>query len=84
MLQEITSIELQADVISCSAVISACEKGACWEAALGWWRQIVNQFLIPDLVSCNVAMSAYEIISKELQPDVVSCSAAISACEKGA
>ena len=52
--------DLQADVISCSAVISACEKGACWEAAIGFLWETSRRSLQPELLSCDAAISACE------------------------
>ena len=52
--------EPQADEISCSAVISACEKGAKWEASLGFLWEMLRRSLQPELFSYDTAMSAYE------------------------
>ena len=60
LLQEMPRRDLQADVISCSAEISACEKGSYWEAALGFLREIPRRSLEPELFSCDAAISACE------------------------
>ena len=60
LLQEMPTRDIQADVISCSAVISACEKGACWEAALGFLWEMPRRSLQPELFSFDAAISACE------------------------
>ena len=50
--------ELQADEISCSAAIGACEKGAQWEATLGFLREMPRKSLQSDLFSLDAAMSS--------------------------
>ena len=52
--------ELQPEVISCSAMISACEKGAQWEAALGFLLEMPRGSLQPELFSFDTAISACE------------------------
>ena len=51
---------LQPDVISCSAAISACEKGAEWETAFGLLQEMLGRSLQPGLFSCDAAISACE------------------------
>ena len=51
---------LTADVVSCNAAISACEKGRHWEEALGLLEEITGQLLTADVVSWNAAISACE------------------------
>ena len=47
-------------MISCSAAMSACEKGIQWEAALGLLQEMVHQLLTPNVVSWSVAISTCE------------------------
>ena len=58
LLQEMSRRGLQADVISCSAEISACEKGSYWEAGLGFLWEMPRKSLQPELCSCDGATSA--------------------------
>ena len=60
LLQEMPRRDLQADAISCSAVISACEKGAYWEAALGFFLEMPRRSFQAELFSCDAAISACE------------------------
>ena len=59
-LQEMPRRDLQADVISCSAEISACDKGLYWEAGLGFLCEMPRRSLQPELFSCDAAISACE------------------------
>ena len=45
---------------SCSAAISACEKGMQWEPALRLLRDVLSKLLQPGLFSCDAAVSACE------------------------
>ena len=60
LLQEIPRCDLQSDVISCSAEISAREKGSHWEAGLGFLWEMPRRSLQPELFSWNAAISACE------------------------
>ena len=52
--------EIQADVISFSAEMSACEKGSYWEAALGFLAEVPKRSLQTEMFSCDAAISACE------------------------
>ena len=56
LLQEMSGRELEQDVLSCSVLISACEKGACWEAGLGFLWEMPRRSLQPELFSCDAAI----------------------------
>ena len=85
--------ELKPNIISCSASISACEKGAKWERTVELLGQMREFVLKPDMFSDSAAMSAcrkrdkwdrtFELLKKMrergLKPDVISCSAALLA-----
>ncbi len=87
-----------ADVISYSAAISACEKGAQPEQALQLLPGMQQQSVEPDVISYSSAISACEKAAqpeqtlqllREMQrqsvgPNVISYNAAISCCAKGA
>ena len=60
LLQEMPRRDLQADVISCSAEISACEKGSYWEAGPEFLREMPRRSLQPEMFSCDAAISACE------------------------
>ena len=53
-------MELQADVISCSVMISACEKGASWEETLVFLLEMPRRSLQPEMFSVDAAISACE------------------------
>ena len=48
------------NVISCSAAISACEKGGEWEQALSLLSSMPGVQVMPIVISCNAAISACE------------------------
>ena len=60
LLQEMGRSQLQPDVVSYSAAISACEKGQQWEQALGLLQEMWRSQLQPDLISYNSAISGCE------------------------
>ena len=81
---------LEANTISCNAVLSGCERSACWQQAL------LNLWGIegPSHISFNTALSsccrsnwekAFEVFGamKGFSPDVFTCSALVRACEMG-
>ena len=68
------------NVITYSALISACEKGNQPEQALGLLQEMVDQLLTPNVVSFSAFISTSE---KEQAGEDVSFSASISGCEKG-
>eukprot|EP00415_Alexandrium_ostenfeldii_P003675 UN3675 len=90
------SLRAQPNVISCSAVISACEKGRKWRVALAMLFSMLGLRIEPNLVSWNAATSACEPGSQwrsaigllhsmawlRIHLDVGSCSVSASACEK--
>ena len=48
------------DVITYSALISACEKGNQLEQALGFFEAIKQQGLVPNLITYSALISACE------------------------
>ena len=60
ILQKMYRCVVQPDVISCSAVISACEKGIKLDAAVGLLQEMLGRLLRPDVISCNASISACE------------------------
>ena len=72
------------NVISYSASISACEKGAMWQAALALFHKLPKAKIHPNLHAQNATISACEkatqwqqalaiFHSAEVSPDVVTC-----------
>ena len=51
---------LTLDVVSHSAVISACETGRHWEEALGLLHEMLHALLTPDMASHSAVISACE------------------------
>ncbi|CAJ1440423.1 unnamed protein product, partial [Effrenium voratum] len=88
LLNTAESNQLQADVITGSSAMSACERASRWEAALQLpWAQRARK----DVAVCNALISACEKAAQwpvavhllgALQPDAITFSSAISACEK--
>ena len=84
-------------MVSYSAAISACEKNAQWQKALGLFQAMCSSTLSPDVISYSATISACEkggqwqhalnlllaMRQDKVRPNVISYSAAISACEKG-
>ena len=60
LLETVELRGLVLDVISYSAVISACEKGAQWWTALELLADMELRGLVPDVISYNAASSACE------------------------
>jgi pentatricopeptide repeat domain-containing protein 1 len=89
--------EVEMDVISFSAAISACEKGGEWEKALQLMRVMVQNKHKLDTITLNAAISACEKSGQwetalgllesmpglGIAPNVITISATISACGKG-
>ena len=50
--------KVQPDVISCNAVISACEKGGQWQQALKLFEAMPSAKVQPTVITCNAAISA--------------------------
>eukprot|EP00434_Breviolum_minutum_P013440 symbB.v1.2.011847.t1/scaffold801.1/size161289/3 len=87
---------LQLDVITCNAVISACEKGFCRKAALKVLEEMVQKQLQPNVISCCAAISACErsghwrqaflllatATLSDAESEVIAFNAALSACER--
>ena len=85
------------NVITYSALISACEKGNQPEQALGLLQEMVDQLLIPNVVSFSACISASEkgkqweralevvetMQRQVVMPNVITHNAYISASEKG-
>ena len=88
---------LQANLVTYSATISACQREAQWEQALILFSRMLRKGLLPNVISCSAAVSACEkgcqwqrslalfkeMPSFELYPDAVACGAALRACEVG-
>jgi pentatricopeptide repeat domain-containing protein 1 len=89
---------VQPDVITYSALISACEKGAQWQRAMEVFKEMKTAGVKPDDITYSALISACEKgaqwqrameVFKEMKaagvkPDAITYSALISACEKGA
>ena len=58
LLEEMRERGLKPDVISCSAAISACEKGGKWQSAVELLEEMRERGLKPDVISCSAAISA--------------------------
>ena len=97
LLAEMRTHGLEPDVITFSAAISACERGANWEQALALLAEMRERGLACDITVFSAAVNAceqgaqwelaLELISEMrasgMQPHVPTLKAAISACEKG-
>eukprot|EP00438_Fugacium_kawagutii_P011832 Skav225756 [mRNA] locus=scaffold6265:16324:16593:+ [translate_table: standard] len=55
------SQEVQHDVISFNACISACEKGRQWEHALALLEEIASKQLSPTQISCLIQATLFEL-----------------------
>ena len=96
MLELMTASDVQPNVISYNAAISACTQGSQWERALNLFEPMSLNRVWPNNVSYNAAMSACEkggqwqhalaliadMTNVKLSPEVYGFSTAISACEK--
>eukprot|EP00415_Alexandrium_ostenfeldii_P005144 UN5144 len=51
---------VEPNVVTFSAVISACEKGGQWLAALTLLSSMIKLGIVPNVVSCNAAVSTCE------------------------
>merc|ERR1711933_500087 len=85
---------IQPNVITFSAAISACEKGAQWPRVLSLFLGMQKARIQPDVITYNAAISACEkgaqwpralslfdrMQKARIQPDVITYSAAIHAC----
>eukprot|EP00415_Alexandrium_ostenfeldii_P004959 UN4959 len=86
-------LRINPDVISCSAAMSACEKGGQWQAALAVLRTMPHLRINPNVISCNAAVSACakgdrwqmalhlfrSMVGVGLSPDAVTYSAVLDA-----
>eukprot|EP00438_Fugacium_kawagutii_P019455 Skav230458 [mRNA] locus=scaffold186:48969:49418:+ [translate_table: standard] len=85
------------NIFSFNAAISACEKAAKWQTALGLLENLAELRLTADVITVNAALSSCEkapgewqqalwlfhvMTSWQLQADQISYSSAISCCEK--
>ncbi len=52
------------DLVSCGAVISACEKGKQWRGGLRMLPEACRQELTLDVVSYNAVTAAFEKVNK--------------------
>ena len=82
------------NVISYSATISSCEKGAQWQHALALWQEMPSKHVLPNLYTHNSTISSLEkgaqwhmavmifghLPAAKIRPDVVTFSATMSAC----
>ncbi|CAK0896934.1 unnamed protein product [Prorocentrum cordatum] len=89
--------KLEPTVVTCSAGISACEKGAQWQRALALLGEMWDAKLEPDDISYCAAISAcekaerwsealglfHEMSERGLSPDAIACSAVLLALERG-
>lgn len=85
---------LEPNVITYSALVSACTKGSKWQMALNLMSEMKDAGLKPDVVSCNAAISACEKGGKwqealsflgemkelGLKPNTITFNSAITAC----
>ncbi|CAJ1367613.1 unnamed protein product [Effrenium voratum] len=85
---------LQPDIITCSAMISAYEKGCEWQRACGALEDLRSRGLRPNIISFGSLISACEkggewqralglleeLRAVRLEPNDVVCNSAISAC----
>ena len=85
------------NVISYSATISSCEKGAQWQHALALWQEMPSKHVLPNLYTHNSTISSLEkgaqwhmavmifghLPAAKIRPDVVTFSATMSACCSG-
>ncbi|CAJ1336977.1 unnamed protein product, partial [Effrenium voratum] len=87
LLNTADSNQLQADVITGSSAMSACERASRWAALQLPWAPRARK----DVAVCNALISACEKAAQwpvavhllgALQPDAITFSSAISACEK--
>jgi pentatricopeptide repeat domain-containing protein 1 len=52
--------EINPDVMTYNATISACEKGGQWEKALDLFREMQDREIDPSVMTYNAAISACE------------------------
>ena len=88
--------QINPDVVSYSAVISACQKRGEWQQAISLFRAMPQARITPDVISYNAVISTCEkggawqqalalflaMPKAQINPDVISYNAVISACEK--
>ena len=60
LLREMQDWQMQADVITYHATISACEKGQQWIKAVASLRELQEWQIRPNVITCNAIISAYE------------------------
>ena len=60
MFDDMLATEIQRDIISFSAVISACEKVAEWQQAIGFVDVMPEFHIEPNLIAFNAAISSCE------------------------
>ncbi|CAJ1438352.1 unnamed protein product [Effrenium voratum] len=86
--------QLRADIISCSAAVTACERAARWKPALALLSSLEEREIQGDVIIYAATISACgrpeqwqlsialleEAQRKEIQPNVIAYGSAISAC----
>ena len=60
LLREMPGRRFEADVVSCTASISACEKGLQWVRALSLVREMPSRRLELEVISYGASISACE------------------------
>ncbi len=97
LLNNLTDAGIKPNVITYTAVISACKKGGKAEEALEIFNKMLDAAITPNVITYSAVISAcekggkaeeaLEIFNKMLdagiKPDVITYNAVISACEKG-
>ena len=96
LLSDLKQDSLQGNVVTYTAVISACESGGQWQQALLLLFEMEDVKVLPNIVSYSATISSCEkalrwqlvffllarLQSKDLQPNLITYNAVISACEK--
>ncbi|CAK9095700.1 unnamed protein product [Durusdinium trenchii] len=97
LLRAMVCALIQSNLMTCSALISACEKGRRWQHALILLETMIEKGYLMDVLTFNAAISACEksgqwccalglldqMLESQLQANDISFNAIISACEKG-
>ena len=94
ILSGLSSIQLEADVISYNAAIAACEKGSRWQQSLLLLSEMHVASLLANLITYNAAMTAcanvwiwlqalslLQQVEQQLQGNVFTFAEGLRACE---